>query len=368
MGTSIRLAREDHVHKYSAGGISVATSSVLGGVKAGGSNMNIADDGVISCTVATTSTAATAAPLDCSTSASSIGVSDKYAREDHVHKFTSPALPVASANTLGGVKAGGANITIDANGVISSTASGGGTLPIASSTVLGGVRAGGANITIDSDGVISGTVPTATSLVLGGVKSGGDNIAIDSNGVISASIPTATSLVLGGVRSGGSNITIDSDGVVSASVPSIATAAPVDISEDSSSLGISEKYAREDHVHKFTVPVATSDTLGGVKSAGQNILIDSSGRIHATMPFDYSAPPDISTTSGSRGDSTYVARGDHTHKFTLPTIPTELPVNICAVGRYEQNPATYLNYGSWSSMGTLTTSDNRTLYIWVRTE
>lgn len=110
-------------------------------------------------------------------------------------------LPVASTETLGGVKIDGTTITADENGVIS--ASGGGsseyTLPVASQTQLGGVKTG-SNIT-NSSGTISltkanvtsalgYTPPTtnttyraATTSVLGLVKSGG-NITVSSTGAV----------------------------------------------------------------------------------------------------------------------------------------------------------------------------------------
>ena len=61
-------------------------------------------------------------------------------------------LPVASENTLGGVKIG-SGITIDENGAISSEG-GGYVLPTASSSVLGGVKIG-SGVTIDENGAIS---------------------------------------------------------------------------------------------------------------------------------------------------------------------------------------------------------------------
>ncbi len=64
-------------------------------------------------------------------------------------------LPTASATVLGGVKVG-ANLSIDANGVLSATASGGTTytLPIASAVTLGGIKIGN-GLTIDANGVVT---------------------------------------------------------------------------------------------------------------------------------------------------------------------------------------------------------------------
>jgi len=62
-------------------------------------------------------------------------------------------LPVANATQLGGVKIG-ANISADANGVISVAIPAAYSLPNATTTTLGGVKVG-ANLTIDANGVLS---------------------------------------------------------------------------------------------------------------------------------------------------------------------------------------------------------------------
>jgi hypothetical protein len=100
-------------------------------------------------------------------------------------------LPTATTSVLGGVKVDGTTITIDGNGVISST--GGGspyTLPTATTSVLGGVKVDGTTVTIDGNGVISSasaySLPTATTSVLGGVKVDGTTVTINGNGVISS--------------------------------------------------------------------------------------------------------------------------------------------------------------------------------------
>ena len=69
-----------------------------------------------------------------------------------------------TTGTLGGVIPDGTTITIDANGVISSTGGGGGgySLPTASTTTLGGVKIDGTTITINN-GIISAVIPTNIS-------------------------------------------------------------------------------------------------------------------------------------------------------------------------------------------------------------
>lgn len=97
-------------------------------------------------------------------------------------------LPVASQDTLGGVKIGSgltmSGDTLNAN-------PGGYTLPIASENVLGGVKIG-SGLTIDENGVLSASgetyeLPAATDQVLGGIKVG-SGLTIDSGGTLSADI------------------------------------------------------------------------------------------------------------------------------------------------------------------------------------
>lgn len=104
--------------------------------------------------------------------------------------YNNYTLPKASDSTLGGVKVG-SNLSIDSNGVLSADAQQY-TLPTASTSTLGGVKIDGSTITIDQNGVISSsgggsyTLPTASTSTLGGVKIDGTTITIDQNGVISS--------------------------------------------------------------------------------------------------------------------------------------------------------------------------------------
>lgn len=117
-------------------------------------------------------------------------------------------LPVASQDTLGGVKIGSgltmSGDTLNAN-------PGGYTLPIASENVLGGVKIG-SGLTIDVNGVLSASgetyeLPAATDQVLGGIKVG-SGLTIDSGGTLSADIDlsgyatTAATDALSAVTSG----------------------------------------------------------------------------------------------------------------------------------------------------------------------
>lgn len=95
-------------------------------------------------------------------------------------------LPVASADTLGGVKVDGNTITINENGVISGSSNY--ELPVASTSVLGGVKPDGTTITVDVDGTIHGAttyeLPKATTTSLGGIMVDGTTITVNSDGII----------------------------------------------------------------------------------------------------------------------------------------------------------------------------------------
>ena len=150
----------------------VATTTSLGIVK-GGSDIQIATDGTLSCLIAT-----------------------QYG--------------------LGIVK-GGDNIKIASNGTLS--------CPVADQTGKLGLVKKGDNIVISADGTISCVLPTATSSSLGIVK-GGANITIDADGTLTgvgfitaSTIPAPIQNTIGGVRRGGANIDIIDDGTISAVIP-----------------------------------------------------------------------------------------------------------------------------------------------------
>jgi hypothetical protein len=65
-------------------------------------------------------------------------------------------LPTASATVLGGVKIG-ANLSIDASGVLSASGGTTYTLPTASATVLGGIKIG-TGLTVSADGTVTATL------------------------------------------------------------------------------------------------------------------------------------------------------------------------------------------------------------------
>lgn len=139
---------------------------------------------------------------------------------------------IATTSRAGIVRPDGTTITIDSNGIISST--GGSdpyTLPVATADVLGGIKIG-SNLSITEDGVLSAeatpdpyTLPVATDSVLGGVKvPSNSEVKIDGEGNLTLAktipdpytLPVATDSVLGGVKvSEGSGLSITADGQLS---------------------------------------------------------------------------------------------------------------------------------------------------------
>ena len=85
------------------------------------------------------------------------------------------------------------NFALDENGTLMYDGNiiGGYVLPVATEETLGGIKPDGTTITVDEDGTIHGTntyeLPTASDTVLGGVKSDNDTIK-SNNGVISADV------------------------------------------------------------------------------------------------------------------------------------------------------------------------------------
>jgi hypothetical protein len=135
--------------------------------------------------------------------------------------FKEIAVPPAKSSVLGGIYANVPVINpgnefvrgVDENGqlvfgnVVFPPAAEPYVLPTASATVLGGVKIG-ANLSIDANGVLSApapgtnyTLPTASATVLGGIKIG-NGLSIDASGVVSASLAGNYVLKTGDVMSG----------------------------------------------------------------------------------------------------------------------------------------------------------------------
>ena len=114
------------------------------------------------------------------------------------------------------------------------------TLPAATSSTIGGVKPDGTTVTVDADGTIHGansyTLPTMGANTKGGAKLGaGLAVADDTLSLSGESYTSAEKSKLAGIASGANN---------------------------------------------YTLPIASTSTLGGVKPDGTSITIDSDGTIH----------------------------------------------------------------------------------------
>ena len=267
-----------------------ATNSVLGGVKIG-NNISISN-GAISISKDNVTSALGYTPPGTSVATTTtnglMSASDKAKLDGIASGAGNYTLPTASSSVLGGVKIGN-NISIS-NGAISIskdnvTSALGYTPPGTSvaTTTSNGLMSASDKTKLDGIAVNANnyTLPTASSSTLGGVKIG-SNISVN-NGVISISkdnitnalgyvppsvsgggtssytLPTASSSTLGGVKIG-SNISVN-NGVISISKDNITNA-----------LGYVPPSVSGGGTSSYTLPTASSSTLGGVK-IGSNISI-----------------------------------------------------------------------------------------------
>ncbi|WP_223848114.1 head fiber protein [Bifidobacterium tissieri] len=176
------------------------------------------------------------------------------------------------------------------------------------------------------------SVDTATT-DMAGLMSGTDKTKLD--GLEAYELPAATTSTLGGVRPDGTTITVNSQGVITAhgtgggggsATPTIVTAeAPLNaVTEDNTvSLSISPATASmpgvmtsmdktkldgvESGANKYTLPTATTGTLGGVRPDGTTISVTETGVISATsnlrgiFPVGYV----VMNTTGENPTDTY---------------------------------------------------------------
>ena len=234
----------------------------------------------------------------------------------------------------------GTNITISADNVISATGGGGGgsyTLPVATDYRLGGVKAmptavgnTGDDVLVDDDGRLH--IPKATTLHIGAVKPDGTTIEIDTNGVISAvggsgggsyKLPVASFGTLGGIKSGdGRNIDgqrcvkVDSEG--NAYVPfadgnNAGVVNPLGGGGIRLSRGDISLYPPSEWNGKLVI--------GGVKPDGTTTTTDKDGTIHA----HYTLPTASTTTLGGvKVDGTSITIADGVISADLPTKTSDL--------------------------------------------
>ncbi len=235
----------------------------------------------------------------------------------------------------------GTNITISADNVISATGGGGGgsyTLPVATDYRLGGVKAmptavgnTGDDVLVDDDGRLH--IPKATTLHLGAVKPDGTTINIDTNGVISAvggsgggyTLPVASQFTLGGVKTGGNKGNVD--GQLCLQVDSDGTAY-IPFSDEDYAGVVRPLYnggIKIDDLGWISLkPPSKWDgelKIGGVKPDGTTTTTDTDGTIHA----HYTLPTASTTTLGGvKVDGTSITIADGVISSTQPTKTSEL--------------------------------------------
>ena len=176
------------------------------------------------------------------------------------------SLPTATASVLGGVKIGD-GISIDGNGVISAdTQSGTYSLPLATDTVRGGIE-----LFSNTDQTVAANTVTTTAGRTYGIQLNSDDQAVVNVPWTDTvyTLPTATASVLGGVKIG-SRITI-TNGVISADSQT---------DQNFTTVLKSKLDNIEANANDYSLPTATTSTLGGVK-IGDGISIDVNGVISA---------------------------------------------------------------------------------------
>jgi len=102
-------------------------------------------------------------------------------------------------------------------------------------------------------------------------------------------LPIATTSLLGGVKPDGTTVTVTGGGVISAmgggGGPAASTTVPL-IESGAGAVGVALSYARGDHVHPaagggYSLPIASTTVLGGVKVDGTSVTITGGGVISA---------------------------------------------------------------------------------------
>lgn len=175
-------------------------------------------------------------------------------------------LPVATTETLGGVKAGN-NVVIENDGTLNAQQQ---------------IYTAGTNVDITNN-VISATDttydPATTSTA--GLMSSSDKAKLDGieSGANYYVLPAASANAIGGVKQG-QNVTIAADGTLDATN---TTYSPATTSVDGlmSSTDKTKLDGIEAGANNYSLPIASSAVLGGVKQ-GNNITIDPDGTINAT--------------------------------------------------------------------------------------
>ena len=230
---------------------------------------------------------------------------------------SSYTLPVADYDTLGGVKAKQTEpdkqyglVYIDSDARLR--------VPVARQGVnrnAGIVLPSNGHFKVEDDGLMN--LLPASSIEIGGVKPDGTTTTTDKDGTIHAvmpepyTLPTASTTTLGGVKVDGTSITI-ADGVISADLPTKTSDLTNDsgfITNEYHDITKQDKLVAGDNITisgnvisstggggSYTLPVASSTVLGGVKvggsgspqppNGGRYVFVEEDGRL-------FVAPPDM---------------------------------------------------------------------------
>ena len=191
-------------------------------------------------------------------------------------------------------------------------------LPTSSSSVLGGVKIG-SNLSINSDGVVSATNTTYSDVTTTthGLMTASDKVKL--NGIESNANNYSLPIAGSSTLGGvkvGTNLSINSSGVLSATDTTYSNAT-TSVSGLMSASDKTKLNGIESEANKYVLPTATSSALGGIK-VGSNLSIDANGVVSATNTTYSDA---TTTTHGlmSATDKTKldgIASG--ANKYTLP--------------------------------------------------
>ena len=293
-------------------------------------------------------------------------------------------LPVASANTLGGVKVG-TGLAIDANGVLAATG-GGYVLPVASASELGGVKIG-TGLSIDANGVLSATGGSSFNggeitqdlwLHTGGSDYGSTLFFCDKNGNTGyAYIKEDSDDHLKIYARSGVTIAAGEGGEVNIQGLSIALGDVSGVSISSPTNGQALVYRngtwRNETIQgggSYVLPEATAEDLGGIKvgfvTSGKNyaVELDDNGNAYVNVPWQSGSGGSTVAWGTQSGDkipltvdgttknllTDHQSLADYVTKGTQQTITgektfTTKPVNIGSSSGLKVDGASYIDIG-----------------------
>lgn len=247
-------------------------------------------------------------------------------------------LPTASASVLGGVKIG-ANISVANDGTISgdysaATTSAAGLMSAADKTKLEGIEAGATATTVDS--ALSSTSENPVQNKVINTALAGKVDTVSGKGLSTEDYTTAEKTKLAGIAVGATAVTVDStlsgtsENPVQNKVINAALAGKVDTvtgkglsTNDYTDADKTKLAGIAEGANAYTLPVATSSTLGGVKQ-GANVTIALDGTLSAT---DTTYAEATTTAAGlmSAADKTKV--NNMPNIYVSPTQPQNLTSN-----------------------------------------